>query len=109
MGKIIEFTPKMPEHIENTEGIRLYYKYYKTANEVKKNWITQTISMHLCNSIDDRSFIRKMEPQDVLELYGYAAARMITEKTQAVSAYYKKLGKVIEKYGIEVFANVGSN
>lgn len=109
MGKIIMFRAKQQKHTSNTKGVKLYYDYFKTASEVERNWTIQMISVELHKSTTDRSFTKIMSQQDVMELYGYAAAKRQTKQTWAISAYHKKLAEVISKYGIEVLANVRTN
>lgn len=105
MGKIIEFKPRVLNNVQNTDGVNLYYKYYKTASELEKTWIEQLIRMEFHGN----SFIKRISPQDVLELYGYTAAKRHIKQTWATVAYYKKIAEIIEKYGIEVLENVKTN
>lgn len=109
MGKIIDFQKAMAKKMRGTTMVDLYYMYYKTASEREKEWTTQMISYDLTKSLSDRKHIKLLQPQEVMELYGVAAAKRQLKTPEANVRYFKKLSEIIEKYGEEVLANVKTN
>ena len=104
MAKIIEFPIEniVPDYMKRTEGIKLYYRYYKTASTAEREWTLQMIGMNLINSITNRKYLHTTAPQEMLELIGYAAAKRQTKTAKSYSKYYQKLSEILEKYGDEL-------
>lgn len=111
MGKIIEFSIKktIPDHLPHTEGIKLYYKYYKTAGSAEQEWTLQTIGLDLVNSFKNREYLDATTPQEMLELIGYAAAKRKLKTPKVTSKYYRKLAEILEKYGRELMEIAETN
>lgn len=109
MAKIIDFQKVIEKKMRRTSMIDLYYTYYKIASELEKEWIMQMVSYDLTRSLSDRTHIKLLLPQEVMELYGVAAAKRKLKTPEVNAKYFKKLSEIIEKYGEEVLANVKTN
>ena len=111
MGKIIEFPIKsiMPDYMTKTEGIKLYYRYYKTTSAKEQEWTLQMIGLNLANSITNTKYLKTAAPQEMLELIAYAAAKRQLKTDKANSQYYRKLSELLEKYGEELMGFAKEN
>ena len=111
MGKIIEFPQKsiIPDHLPQTEGMELYFRFYKNCSGQLKEYILERIGNDISQTWDNRNFWKTTEPTDALELIWYASAKKILKTTKATADYYKKLSEIIEKYGLEVLKSVKTN
>jgi hypothetical protein len=111
MGKIIEFPQKsiVPEHLPQTEGMELYFRFYKNCSGQLKEWILEKIGEDIAQTWNNRNFWKTTDPEDALELIGYASAKKILKTTKATADYYKKLSEIIEKYGLEVLKSAKTN
>jgi len=109
MAKIIDFQKAIVKKMRGTPMVDLYYTYYKTASEQEKEWTTQMISYDLTKSLSDRKHIKLLLPQEVMELYGAAAAKRQLKTPEANARYFKKLSEIIEKYGEVVLTNAKTN
>lgn len=109
MAKIIDFQKAIAKKMRGTPMVDLYYTYYKTASELEKEWTMQMVSYDLTRSLSDRKHIELLLPQEVMELYGAAAAKRQLKTPEANARYFRELSEIIEKYGEEVLANVKTN
>lgn len=111
MGKIIEFPQKsiIPDHLPQTEGMELYFRFYKNCAGSLRKRILQEIGEDIAQPLKNKDFMKDMSPQDALELIGYASAKKIVKDTKTTVKYYKKLSEVIERYGMKVLNRVKTN
>lgn len=111
MGKIIEFPQNsiVPDYLPQTEGMELYFRFYKNCSGQLKEYILERIGNDISQTWDNRNFWKTTEPTDALELIGYASAKKILKMTKATADYYKKLSEIIEKYGLEVLKSAKTN
>jgi len=109
MAKIIDFKKAIAKKMGRTQMVDLYYAYYKTASEQEKEWTIQMISYDLTKTLSDKKHIKILLPQEVMELYGVAAAKRQLKTPEANASYFRKLSEIIEKYGEEVLVNVKTN
>ena len=112
MGKIIEFPRNIiPEQYPKTEGIEMYFRFYKNCSGRLKRQILMNIEKDTTRKTynGEGELWKKVEAQDGLELIGYASAKKIVGDTKTTAKYYKKLAEIIEKYSLEVLKSVKTN
>lgn len=109
MAKIIDFKKVVEKKMKKVSTVDLYFKYFKTASECEQEWTMQMVGYDLKRSLTDTSYIKQLQPQEVLELYGLAAVKRQLKTAEATSQYYKKLSEIIEKYGERILKDVKTN
>lgn len=103
MGKIIEFR-RREEKENEPEGVRLYFQCFKALSKSEQYQVEEMVK----NAIY-KGMLQKLTDEQILEIYGYTAAKYKNEYERAITEFNKKLRELLEKHGNEVVGYAKSN
>ena len=102
MGKVVKFRRREEKNVP--EGVRLYFQCFKTLSNSEQYQAEEMIKDAIY-----KSMLQKLTDEQILEIYGYTAAKYKNEYERAITEFNKKLRELLEKHGNEVVGYAKSN